>query len=718
MPTYAKFMKDLLTQRGRGNEASKITLNERGSNKALADLGASISLMPYSMFLILNLGELKPTRMCIELADKSTQIPKGIVENVIVKIDKFVFPVDFTVLDMKEDHKIHIILGRPFLATAHAKIDVFNKKISFKVGDETITFNSEKSMRFLPSYDDTCHSVDIIDLSILNHISKNLEHESEGYFKPTLFTENVCKDEKPTTKFKDLPPHLEYAFLSNNLEFPVIISSLLSAQEKELLLRVLAKHKSALAWKVINIKVKAEIIKLLDAGLIYAIFDSSWVSPIHVVPKKEESLLLLTKTMNLFQPASSMGGGFALTTESSMMPQENIIFLYLSLIKYWSDCLEMNFIAFYMGFQGGCLSVYVTPLPHSNGEFTIEIKDKKGSENLAADHLYRLENPELEELDEDAIRESFPNEHLMKFMSDVKKYIWDDPYLFKSCLDGIVRRCVFGKELHEILEQCHTGPTGGHYGADITARKVFESGFYWPTIFKDSARLATPYHPQTSGQTENTNRAIKRILERTINGNKKERADKLYDALWAFRTAYKAPIESTPFRIIYEKACHLPIKIKHKAYWALKKINLDLDAAGKHRFLQLNQFDELRTEAYEHSQAYKERTKRWHDAKIMDKEFREGEEVLVFNSRLKLFPGKLRTRCAFRFIQGYETLHQAKEFKICSLESTTGNRSYLTDYVEIDGGFVAFGGNSKGGKITGKGKIRTGKLDFEDVYFV
>ncbi|GJW19073.1 reverse transcriptase domain-containing protein [Tanacetum coccineum] len=110
----------------------------------------------------------------------------------------------------------------------------------------------------------------------------------------------------------------------------------------------------------------------------------------------------------------------------------------------------------------------------------IDIKDKKGTENLAADHLSRLENPNMETLNEDTIQDSFPDEHLMA--------VQDDPYLFKSCPGRIIRRCVFGKELQEILEHCHTEPIGGHYGADITARKVFESGFYWPTIFRDASR--------------------------------------------------------------------------------------------------------------------------------------------------------------------------------------------------------------------------------------
>ncbi|GJX69614.1 putative nucleotidyltransferase, ribonuclease H [Tanacetum coccineum] len=197
MPIYAKFMKDLLSKKGRMEETSRITLNERfsaillneiplkekdpgsftipciignvGIKKALVDLGANISLMPYSMFTRLCLRELKPTRMCIELANKITQYPRGIAENVIVKIDKFVFPVDFVVLDMEEDNKIPIILGRPFLATAHAMIYVFNKKISFKVGNETVTFDIDKSMKFASPKDDTCLSIDMVDLTILDH---------------------------------------------------------------------------------------------------------------------------------------------------------------------------------------------------------------------------------------------------------------------------------------------------------------------------------------------------------------------------------------------------------------------------------------------------------------------------------------------------------------------------------------------------------------------
>nr|GEV19626.1 DNA-directed DNA polymerase [Tanacetum cinerariifolium] len=226
-----------------------------------------------------------------------------------------------------------------------------------------------------------------------------------------------------------------------------------------------------------------------------------------------------------------------------------------------------------------------------------------------------------------------------KFFNDVKLYFWDDPSLFKIYADQVIRRCVSGQEAVEIIKACHYGPTGGHHGLNYTAKKVFDSGFYWPTIYRHAQdlvkncdvcqrqgkisqrdempqnsikaiiidrgmhfcndqwpkvmqkfgvthRLATPYRPQTSGQVEVSNRGLKRILERAVGDNRASWSDKLDDALWAFKTAYKTPIGCTPYKLVYEKARHLPIELEHKAYWALKHTNFDLKIAGDHRKLK------------------------------------------------------------------------------------------------------------------------------------
>ncbi|GKE68944.1 reverse transcriptase domain-containing protein [Tanacetum coccineum] len=319
-----------------------------------------------------------------------------------------------------------------------------------------------------------------------------------------------------------------------------------------------------------------------------------------------------------------------------------------------------------------------------------------------------------------------------KFFKDVKHYFWDDPFLFKTCADQIIRRCVDGKEALKILEACHSGPTGGHYGANFTAKKIFDAGFYWPTIYKDayefvktcdacqkqgkiSQRDEMPQNaiqvceifdlwgidfmgpfPSSRGNKyilvavdylskwveakalptndarvvvkflkslfsrfgapraiisdrgthffEVTNRGLKRILERTVGENRASWSDKLDDALWAFRTAYKTPIGCTPYKLVYGKACHLPVELEHKAYWALKHANFDLKTAGDHRKLQLNELNELRDQAYENSLIYKEKTKKLHDSKIKNRIFNVGDQVLLFNSRLKIFSGKLKSR--------------------------------------------------------------------------
>nr|GEV26915.1 reverse transcriptase domain-containing protein [Tanacetum cinerariifolium] len=157
-------------------------------------------------------------------------------------------------------------------------------------------------------------------------------------------------------------------------------------------------------------------------------------------------------------------------------------------------------------------------------------------------------------------------------------------------------------------------------------------------------RLSTAYHPQTSGQVEVSNRGLKRILERTIGKNRTSWSDKLDDALWAFLTAYKTPIGCTHYKLMYGKACHLPIELEHKAYWALKQANFDPAVAGDHRKVQLNELNELRDHAYENSLIYKEKTKRIHNSKIKNRVFNIGDRVLLFNSRLKIFSGNLKTR--------------------------------------------------------------------------
>nr|GEY38856.1 reverse transcriptase domain-containing protein [Tanacetum cinerariifolium] len=157
-------------------------------------------------------------------------------------------------------------------------------------------------------------------------------------------------------------------------------------------------------------------------------------------------------------------------------------------------------------------------------------------------------------------------------------------------------------------------------------------------------RLSTAYHPQTSEQVEVTNRGLKCILERTVGENSALWSDKLEDALWAFRTAYKTSIGCTPYRLVYGKACHLPLELEHQAYWALKHTNFDLRTAGEHRKLQLNELNELHYQDYENSLIYKERTKKLHDDKIKNCIFNVGDQVLLFNSRLKLFSSKLKSR--------------------------------------------------------------------------
>nr|GFA17203.1 reverse transcriptase domain-containing protein [Tanacetum cinerariifolium] len=208
-------------------------------------------------------------------------------------------------------------------------------------------------------------------------------------------------------------------------------------------------------------------------------------------------------------------------------------------------------------------------------EFDITILDKMGSENLAADYLSRLENPHQDVLENKDINENFPLETLGSLTSHNTPWFAD-------------------------IANFHAG----HYKRswdpfcnDQFARVTTKYGI--------THRLATAYHPQTSGQVEVSNRGLKRILESTVGENRALWSDKLDDALWAFRTAFKTPIGCTPYKLVCGKSCHLPIELEHKVYWALKYVNFDLKTAGDHRKLQLNELNELRDQAYENFLIYK-----------------------------------------------------------------------------------------------------------------
>ena len=315
-------------------------------DKALADLGASINLMPYTFFKKLGLAEPRPTRMSLQLADRSMKIPRGIIEDVLVKVGNFIYPVDFMVLDMDENGDVPLILGRPFLATSRALIDVEGGKLTLRIGDEELVIRMANAMKYSMSVDDTCYSLDVIDASVgetmatilskdrleLSLCSEEKEDVEDGEqksytshlnatdeFTPQTGFEDLGQDkairlkdsieEPPELELKQLPNYLEYAFLAENSKLPVIIASDLSKEQKEQLILVLKAHKQAIAWKISDIKgispsfcthkilledgiksvvqpqrrlnpnmkevVKKEVIKLLDAGLIYPISDSS-----------------------------------------------------------------------------------------------------------------------------------------------------------------------------------------------------------------------------------------------------------------------------------------------------------------------------------------------------------------------------------------------------------------------------------------------------------
>ncbi|XP_076935794.1 uncharacterized protein LOC143602641 [Bidens hawaiensis] len=541
MPKYAKFLKDLLKRKDRLGEVSSIPLmgdclavvlnrvpeklsdpgvftipclfGSDAMSHALADLGASINLMPYSLYEKLELGELTPTRMSL------VKYRRGIIENLLVKVDKFVFLVDFVVLDMEVDERVPIILGRPFLHTAKAFIDVC---FDFICGADLVGSNSLADCDDLgeeESCEDDSVCDELVEISSLPEIIVVNEISSEN---------EAGSVEKPAPlELKVILSHLEYAYLDEGSNLPVIVSSKLTEEEK-----------SKLIYEKL---VSAPILCSPDWSLLFELMrDSSDYTVGAVLGQKRDKhfhpIYYASKTLNDARENYT-------TTEKELLAvvfafDKFRSYLVLSKTTVFTDHAALRFL-----FQKKDAKPRLIRWILLLSEFDIEIIDKRGAENVAADHLSRLEDSKTEELREEEIRDTLPHESIdfgaaekqgmttqqkRKFFRDVNRYVWDDPFLFKIGGDRILRRCVTKEEGWDILKHFREGLTGGHHGARATAQKVFDSGFYWPTVVKDAEkfmklcdacqrtekvlarygvthRTTTTYRPQTNGQVENAN---------------------------------------------------------------------------------------------------------------------------------------------------------------------------------------------------------------------
>ncbi|GJW63092.1 reverse transcriptase domain-containing protein [Tanacetum coccineum] len=394
----------------------------------LADLGASINLMPLSVWKKLSLPDLTSIRMTLELADRTITRPKGVTEDVFVKVGKFHYPANFVVVDFDADPRVPLILGRPFLRTAHD--DYYDTEGDILYLEKLL--NEDPSPTLPPMKNDDFKQVDVT------------------LTKPSI-------EEPPELELKDLPSHLEYEFLEGTDKLPVIISKELKDEEKTFPSKNFrSHHKRAIAWKISDIKgidpsfcthkilmeddfkpavqhqrrvnpkiyevIKKEVIKLLDVGLIYPISDSPWVSPVHCVPKKGASdyarwHLGQRNDQNSFQLTLSSKTMTDAQAHYTTTKKELLAFVYafekfrpylvLSKTIVYTDHSALKYLLAKQDAKPRLLW-WILLLQ----EFDVIICDKKGAKNLAADHLSRLENSHEGDLEKTKINETFPLETL------------------------------------------------------------------------------------------------------------------------------------------------------------------------------------------------------------------------------------------------------------------------------------------------------------------